>query len=216
MEINEKIWLISDASKEAFTGVKQVSSLSDSCTFEGRAAEEVPLTLCIVSPSGQSSCEGEYHLVASHRPNDAPVWKHWGTDRWLYSSNTGRWCIGGMDVLARAFNCSAGFLYQTERHDGAMPHLCKACWARWDGDSFKVDSAIRALAHSPLHETNLFSALDARTVSDDFMTLPGDRPEVVVHYEAKVVPGGNSGPFCCGDQRNTARLLSRQVIKGGA
>eukprot|EP00406_Dinophysis_acuminata_P001528 CAMPEP_0179213018 /NCGR_PEP_ID=MMETSP0797-20121207/1438_1 /TAXON_ID=47934 /ORGANISM="Dinophysis acuminata, Strain DAEP01" /LENGTH=320 /DNA_ID=CAMNT_0020918715 /DNA_START=57 /DNA_END=1019 /DNA_ORIENTATION=- len=110
-----------------------------------RMRKIVPHILYVVSPHGQHACEGAYIWLADETPNGQPLWKLAHGDYWLYSGTTGRWCIGGPDVRQEDFDRSAGYVYQTIKHGGWLPHQVDAAWKRWEPDcgTFVEDTAIR-------------------------------------------------------------------------
>jgi len=101
-----------------------------------------PQMLHVRSPNGQHSCAGIYHLCLEETPNGHPCWSRQDESRWLYSSRSGRWCIGGGDVRSERFSRSAGFLSSISSHEGCMPHTSHLTWQRWDGSSFVRDDEI--------------------------------------------------------------------------
>jgi len=101
------------------------------------------------------SCAGEYLLVPDSRPNGFPVWKQSDGKHWLYAGKSGRWCIGGQDVLENDFNSSAGWIYQTRGHGGQMPNRSRSVWARWNGRLYEEDSAITVREHDTKDDSTL-------------------------------------------------------------
>lgn len=122
-------------------GMVAVMSCSN-CQQEDSALE-LPETLRVESPNGQHSCEGGYVLVPEELPHGYPCWRlSPNGSRWLYSTKSGIWCIGGGDVNGEQFGRSAGFIFQGEAHLGRLPHEHDAPWHRWDGKAFVVDTSI--------------------------------------------------------------------------
>jgi len=108
---------------------------------EWQEDEEAPVELFVHSPNGHLSRTGAYVLVASARPNGMPLWRQRDGHHWLYRGKNGKWCIGGRDVEARCFDCSAAHLYCEDGH--LFPHEASVGkWARWDGSKFLVDPSI--------------------------------------------------------------------------
>jgi len=109
--------------------------------------QNMPQMLRVDSPNGQHSCAGLYVIVPEELPHGFPCWRLTpSSSRWLYSTKSGIWCIGGDDVTSDHFVRSAGFIFQGEAHRGKMPHEHGAPWHRWDGTSFVVDNSITILA----------------------------------------------------------------------
>jgi len=109
--------------------------------------QNMPQMLRVDSPNGQHSCVGLYVIVPEKLPHGFPCWRLTPSgSRWLYSTKSGIWCIGGDDVTSDHFVRSAGFIFQGEAHRGKMPHEHGAPWHRWDGTSFVVDNSITILA----------------------------------------------------------------------
>lgn len=128
----------------ALPGSVQISSVEcreklDSKLEEARSmpTEKPPEFLFLRSPHGQQELAGVYSMVLNERPNGQPCWKHHNLDWWLYSNLKGRWCIGGQDVFDDRFARSSGFIFQTKKHRGEMPHDSRGSWQRWDKSDSK-------------------------------------------------------------------------------
>lgn len=120
------------------------------CCAPGRRQREedprAPWLLSIVSPNGQSHCEGTYELLRGRRANGKPVWRQQSGGNWLYACPAGRWCVGGEDVERADFSQNLGWITQSRSQslsDMEMPDVSRTQWMRWDGTDFKVDAEIR-------------------------------------------------------------------------
>jgi len=117
-----------------------------SCNSCRQDQMQLPLRLRVESPNGQHSCEGLYAPVPGELPHGFPCWRLTpSASRWLYSTKSGIWCIGGGDVTGDKFGRSAGFIFQGEAHLGFLPHERDAPWHRWDGTNFVVDYSITVM-----------------------------------------------------------------------
>jgi len=104
---------------------------------EEQHPEEEPLErLFVSSPNGQNHCFGMYVLVPDERGNGCPVWRQLGGERWIYSDEMGRWCVGSNSVRESHFRGSAGFLFCPQKHHGAQPDKMQV-WCRFDEETKK-------------------------------------------------------------------------------
>lgn len=102
-----------------------------------------PWTLHVTSPVGQLAVSGEYLLVPEEMPNGQPLWKQKDGCHWLFSGNTGRWCIGSDDARQQGFDVPTGLVCRRKPHRGAMPHRVRGAWGRLvEGEGLVEDLAI--------------------------------------------------------------------------
>merc|ERR1740123_1374786 len=133
---------MSSASSEA-SGARMIANLP----YSSSEALAPPRLLRISSPNGRLECAGLYTLVLGEKRNGQPLWEQSSNGgHWLYSGLSGKWCVGGEDVHARGFATSAGWLYQTQAHEGCMPQESMGFWRRWDGNAFQEDRDISVKA----------------------------------------------------------------------
>lgn len=111
--------------------------------------KEPPQLLCVITPNGQRECAGTYEFVSGETANGHPLWKQQDSERWLYSSTTGRWCIGGQDVKEENFQRHAGYISQTAPHKGTTPDRTSSIWQRWNGEKFEKDTRITVVQLHP-------------------------------------------------------------------
>ncbi|CAE7763992.1 desi1, partial [Symbiodinium microadriaticum] len=70
---------------------------------------------------GIPAINGEYHRVPGESANGMPLWKHVGSELWLYCGTNRRWFVGGQDAKEWKFRCEAGFIYSEPVEKGTMP-----------------------------------------------------------------------------------------------
>jgi hypothetical protein len=105
-----------------------------------------PRFLRLLTPNGQRKCEGLYALIDGDMANSQPFWKQCADGgHWLFSDESGRWCVAGADVQKNNFDRSAGWLFQQQHHNGEMPHDISGPWWRWDGSEFQEDTDIAVI-----------------------------------------------------------------------
>lgn len=114
-------------------------------TAAASAGAGAPRILDVRSPH-EKRCTGRYELFPWETPNDQPLWKQKTGNCWLYSSNAGRWVIGGIEAKNKSFACSTGYIASCSSHEGAMPHKCNATWER---AQWHEDPAICVTAEEP-------------------------------------------------------------------
>jgi len=168
----------------------------------GEDSEQVwaPVALRVLSPNGQQKCAGDYELVPGERPNGQPLWRKTDGKRWLFSSKTQKWCIGGKDVREKNFQVTAGWIYHGARHGGAMPDEVRGTWARWDGTSFEDDSGI---AVRPGELPSIGG--DGTTMSMPIGASPGSLIDVAIEC---VCAAGVDVDSLVGNQRCLAKCLA--------
>eukprot|EP00929_Paragymnodinium_shiwhaense_P067549 TRINITY_DN33982_c0_g1_i2.p1 TRINITY_DN33982_c0_g1~~TRINITY_DN33982_c0_g1_i2.p1 ORF type:complete len:1206 (-),score=160.68 TRINITY_DN33982_c0_g1_i2:361-3978(-) len=83
---------------------------------------------------GGRGCGGEYELYPGSA-NEAPVWMNAFGDRWLFSSLSKRWIIGGVRERALQFQTNDGYIIAAESHHNEVtPERYSLGWLRsYDG-----------------------------------------------------------------------------------
>eukprot|EP00746_Dinoflagellata_sp_MGD_P085342 gnl/MRDRNA2_/MRDRNA2_33787_c0_seq1.p1 gnl/MRDRNA2_/MRDRNA2_33787_c0~~gnl/MRDRNA2_/MRDRNA2_33787_c0_seq1.p1 ORF type:complete len:953 (+),score=145.64 gnl/MRDRNA2_/MRDRNA2_33787_c0_seq1:58-2859(+) len=113
----------------------------------------VPSSLNVSTPRGQTEKSGLYTLVSGIAPNGLPLWRKRddeGSIWWMYSGTEGTWCIGGADVKEKNFACSSGFIF-SKSHKNKLPHETSGVWTRLDEEEeqWVVDGAISVFGNVP-------------------------------------------------------------------
>jgi len=91
---------------------------------------------------GIPAINGEYHRVPGESANGMPLWKHVGSELWLYCGTNRRWFVGGQDAKEWKFRCEAGFIYSEPVEKGTTPDRAPGTWARFQGGMFLADPTI--------------------------------------------------------------------------
>lgn len=106
-----------------------------------RSPRTPPSLLNVQLPEAQRACAGLYELVPGELANGMALWKCRESERWLYSSRSGKWMICGADVMATGFDRAAAFVY-SDRHGGAHPDQMADTWHWWDGAAFQSGGGV--------------------------------------------------------------------------
>jgi len=101
-----------------------------------------PVVLNVIAPGVAARCQGTYELSLNIEPNGQPLWKHSSDDFWLFSTPSGRWAIGGKDVMADGFARSSGWIWQERVHHGQLPERVSGAWRQWNGTDFEPNPDI--------------------------------------------------------------------------
>lgn len=137
------------ADRNAFITMRRNFTENEKAVEQPPTVEKFPLAYVVVSPNGQQACGGRYMLVPNELPNGQPLWKKPGKDKkddkFLYSSISGTWNMGGRKAEERRFCCDYAHITSEKAHGGAMPHQVKN-WQWTDGSRFYKDSGITVSA----------------------------------------------------------------------
>lgn len=137
------IWLSHNYTKNASWSMSDYAASMASFGFR---SQQGPAVLTV---AGVAAAEGSYSLVTGQTANGRPVWKHEEGARFIFSSTSGKWVVGGTTEADAGFQVETGLLRSKAEHPAGLPHEVgdgAGKWEVFDGSAWVDDADVKITA----------------------------------------------------------------------